>query len=769
MRQLLYILLLAGLAPAIAGAAPRQTYSTEAVSDGEMDKFVNDLMSRMTLQEKIGQLNLPSYSDLRSGVVANNDTHNRIRKGLVGGVFNIKGAERVRNLQKLAVEESRLGIPLLMGADVIHGYETIFPIPLGMSCSWDTVAARRSAAVAAAEASATGINWTFNPMVDICRDARWGRIAECNGEDPYLGGVLTKAYVKGYQGSDLSDEKSILACVKHFALYGACESGLDYNYVDMSRVTMFNDYLPPYKAAVDAGVGSLMTSFNVVDRVPATANKWLITDVLRNRWGFDNLVVSDYNGIGEMTTLGIGPKPLCGEMAINAGLDMDMVSEAYLMNLENLVKEGKVSLDKIDNACRRVLEAKYKLGLFKDPYRYCNMKRADKEPFSKEYRKIARELAPETFVLLKNSESLLPLKPQGKIALIGPLANSPKSMAGTWVLSCSTLGRHRTVLDGLRDAVGNKAQILYAQGSNIYLDEKMELGISQGKLARGDNEALLREALETAKNADIIVAALGESADMSGESASRTRLGLPDAQERLLRELVATGKPVVLLLFTGRPLTLTWEEENVPAILNVWFPGSEAGDAIADVLFGKKSPSGKLTTTFPRAVGQCPIYYNHLPSSRPDPEEGIFNIFNQNWVDESVKPLYPFGYGLNYTTFDYGEIRLNSSTLPSGGELTATVKVTNTGERDGTEIVQLYLHDVFASEVRPVKQLKGFSRIDLKKGESKDVTFIITEDDLKFYNGNLEHIFEPGEFELMVGPNSRDVKVVRFEALGIRH
>lgn len=742
-----------------------QGCSSAGNDNREMDRFVTGLMDRMTVREKLGQLNLPSGGDLVTGTVMNGELSEMIRKQEITGFFNVKGIQKIREMQRIAVEETCLKIPLIVGADVIHGYETIFPIPLAMSCSWDTVAIRRMARVAATEASADGICWNFSPMVDICRDARWGRIAEGNGEDPYLGALMTKAYVHGYQGDAMKANNEILACVKHFALYGASEAGRDYNTVDMSRLTMYNYYLAPYKAAVEAGVGSVMSSFNLVDGIPATANKWLLTDLLRKEWGFGGMVVTDYYSIGEMKTYGVADKKEASVLALKAGTDMDMVTAGFLDTLESALEEGLITEADIDRACRRVLETKYKMGLFDDPYKYCDTTRAAKEIFTPEHRKEAREVASETFVLMKNEGNLLPLSTDSKkIALIGPMADARNNMCGMWSLTC-TPSNHRSLLDGMRDAMEGRGELLYAKGSNIYYDEATEKGaVGFRPLERGDNERLLREALQVAARADVIVAALGECADMSGESASRTELELPDAQQALLKELVKTGKPVVLLLFTGRPLVLNWETAHVPAILNVWFAGSEAGDAIADALFGKVVPSGKLTTSFPRAVGQMPLYYNHLSASRPDPQDGVFNRYQSNYIDQSNEPLYPFGFGLSYTTFEYGDIRISSECLPKNGELTVAVEVTNSGAYDGTEIVQLYLHDVMAEVARPVKELKAFRRLFLKKGEKQEVVFTLTEEDLKYYHSDLQYGYDPGEFQVMVGPNSRDVQMGTFKA-----
>ena len=574
-------------------------------SPQDMDRFIDALMKKMTTEEKIGQLNLPVTGEITTGQAKSSDIAGKIKKGEVGGLFNLKGVKNIREVQKLAVENSRLGIPLLFGMDVIHGYETVFPIPLALSCSWDMEAIEKSARIAAIESSADGICWTFSPMVDICRDARWGRVSEGNGEDPFLGSAIAQAMIRGYQGKDMSANNEIMACVKHFALYGAGEAGRDYNTVDMSRNRMFNEYFPPYKAAVEAGVGSAMTSFNEIDGVPATANHWLLTDVLRNQWGFDGFVVTDYTAISEMIDHGIGDLQEVSARALTAGTDMDMVADGFIGTLEKSLKEGKVTEADIDKACRRILEAKYKLGLFANPYKYCDVKRAEKEVFTPEHRSIARQIATETFVLLKNQDNLLPLQRKGNIALIGPLANTRANMPGTWSVA-ATADRYSTLLEGFKNAVGSKANILYAQGSNLMYDADYQTRATMfgRELPRGNDQELLDEALKVAAQADVIVAALGESSEMSGESSSRSELEMPDAQRHLLEALLKTGKPVVLVLFSGRPVVLTWEDKHVPAILNVWFGGSEAADAIADVVFGDVCPSGKLTTTFPQNVGQ---------------------------------------------------------------------------------------------------------------------------------------------------------------------
>ena len=733
----------------------------------KMDRFIDDLMSKMTIEEKIGQLNLPGSGDIVTGQAKNSDIAGKIKKGLVGGLFNIKGVEKIKDVQRVAVEESRLGIPLIFGMDVIHGYETVFPIPLGLSCSWDMDAVEKSARIAAIEASADGICWTFSPMVDISRDPRWGRVSEGNGEDPYLGGQITKAMVRGYQGvgdKTFTTNNQIMSCVKHYALYGAGEAGRDYNTVDMSRQRMYNEYFYPYQAAVDAGVGSVMASFNEVDGVPATGNKWLMTDVLRKQWGFNGFVVTDFTGINEMVDHGIGDLQTVSARALRAGIDMDMVGEGFLTTLKKSLDEGKITEADINRACRLILEAKYKLGLFTDPYKYCDVSRVKKEVYTPEHRALARKIAAESFVLLKN-DNVLPLSKKGTIAVVGPLGNTRENMPGTWSVAAD-FNKATTVVDGLKAVVGNKANVVYAKGSNLTTDPVLEQRATLfGRDLQRDGrteEELRNEALQIAKNADVIIAALGESSEYSGESSSRSEIGIPDIQQRLLKELLKTGKPVILVLFTGRPLTLTWENENVPAILNVWFGGTEAAYAIGDVLFGDVNPSGKLTTTFPQNVGQIPLYYNHKNTGRPLADGKWFEKFRSNYLDVSNDPLYPFGYGLSYSKFDYSDVKLSSTQIDANGELTASVTVTNKSKVDGAEVVQLYIRDVVGSVTRPVKELKGFEKVFIKAGESKAVNFKITPEMLKFYDYDLNFVFEPGDFDVMIGGNSRDVKNARF-------
>lgn len=721
----------------------------------KMNKFIDGLMSKMTLREKIGQLNLMVAGDITTGGAIDTKVGSGVADGSIGGVFNVKGVDKIRILQDIAVKKTKHGIPLIVGMDVVHGYETIFPIPLALSASWDLQAIERCAQISALEASADGINWTYSPMVDIALDQRWGRVSEGAGEDPYLGSRIAETMVRGYQG-DYSKNYNIMACLKHFALYGAVESGKEYNTVDMSKVRMYNQYLPPYKAAVEAGVGSVMSSFNLIDGIPATASSWLLNDVLRKQWKFDGFVVTDYGSIGEMEAHGLGDLKSNSAMALKAGTDMDMCSQGFIRTLEESVNDGSVSVSDIDTACRRILEAKYKLGLFKDPYKYLDSKRRKKEIFTQQNRDEARKIAAETFVLLKNKDNVLPIKRSQKVALVGPLADSRINMAGTWCVAY-TPDRYSTLREIMKPDY-------YAQGSNVYADEAMQKAGEFGKaIKRVNDEQALKEALEAAKNADVIVAALGETAEMSGECASRSDLSLPDVQKNLLRKLVATGKPVVLLNFSGRATEMKWESENVDAIMNVWFGGSETASAICDVLYGDVNPSGKLTVSMPQATGQEPLYYNHLPTGRPVAENAKnFAKYASNYLDVRNDALYPFGYGLSYTTFAYSDIRLSSNEMSRDGSIKATVTVSNTGSRDGDEIVQLYIHDKVASISRPVRELKGFKRIHLKAGESKEVNFDITPDLLKFYDVNLKEVLEPGQFDLMIGSSSINNKTTLF-------
>lgn len=723
-----------------------------------MDQTIDELMAKMTLNEKIGQLNLLPAGRITTGATMNSSIGSLIANGGLGGVFNIKGFDQIKALQDIAVKKSRLGIPLIVGMDVIHGYETVFPIPLALSCSWDLQAIEQSARIAAKECSADGINWTYSPMVDVALDQRWGRVSEGNGEDPYLSSRIAEAMIKGYQG-DYSSPSNIMACLKHYAMYGAVEAGKEYNTVDMSRYRMYNQYLPPYEAAVKAGVGSVMSSFNLVDYVPATANHWLMTDLLRTDWGFQGFTVTDYASIAEILKHGTATDlQEASVQALNAGTDMDMCAKGFYGTLEKSVKEKKVSEEAINAACRRVLEAKYKLGILDDPYRYLDSKRRKKDIFTAENRKIARDIAAETFVLLKNDNNILPLKKQGKIALIGPLANTKNNMSGTWSVA-ATPDRYSTVKEAMERAVGSNATILYAQGSNICADEAVQkAGEFNKPIARIDDVRAKAEALDIAKQADVIVCAMGESADMAGECGSRTDLSLPDVQMALLKELVTLGKPIVLLNFSSRATVLTWEKANVNAIMNVWFGGSEAGDAICDVLFGDKCPSGKLTVSMPQTTGQEPFYYNHHNTGRPVPDDVPFRKYQSNYLDVRNGALYPFGYGLSYTQFAYSDLKLSASEMLKDGSVKATVTVTNAGLREGSEVVQLYIRDMVVSLARPVKELKDFERITLKAGESKEVGFTINAETLSFYNADLKKVVEPGDFTIMVGGDSENVK-----------
>lgn len=751
-------------------------FPVNAQTDKQMNTFIDKLMSQMTPEEKIGQLNLPVSSSFIAGEKKDgglSPMEQRIAKGEIGGLFGMKGAKLIREKQQIAVEKSRLHIPLLFGLDVIHGYETTFPIPLALSTSWNMELIEREARTAAIEASIDGINWVFSPMVDICHDARWGRIAEGAGEDPYLGGEIAKALVRGYQGkeNDFSIENTVMACVKHYALYGAAEAGRDYNTVDMSRQRMMNEFMLPYKTACEQGAGSYMASFNEFEGIPATANKYLLDDVLRKQWGFKGFIVSDYTGIPEMINHGIGDLQTVSARALDAGIDMDMVSEGFTTTLKKSLSDGKITQAQIDQACRRILEAKYRLGLFKDPYKYCNEERSSKELFSAQNRTISRETADECQVLLKNENNLLPLKKRGRIAVIGPLGDAAGDMPGCWSLT-GKASQSVSLYQGLKAALGVNGSVSYAKGSDLVADSLLETklngmmgfvipGMQTAKIHDRKPEVLLKEALDVAKNSDIVIAALGENANMNGEGASRSIPDIPEPQRELLKSLVATGKPVVLVIFTGRPLILSWEDENVPAILNAWFPGSEAGTSIAGILFGDVNPSGKLTTTFPRNAGQIPIFYNHKNTGRPHGDFEKYSRFRSNYLDVINAPLYPFGYGLSYSKFDYGDIALSDKEMAMNGNVTAKVTVRNSGTRDGKEVVQLYIHDIYSSSTRPVKELKAFRKITLKPGESRDISFVLTAEDLKYYNHDLAYVCEPGDFEIMIGPNSRDVKTVK--------
>lgn len=730
--------------------------------DAKMNSYITNLMKRMTIDEKIGQLNLVTPGGgIATGAVVSSDVEKKIKEGNVGGLFGIIGVGKIKIAQDLAVKQSRLKIPLIFGSDIIHGYKTIFPIPLALSCSWDMNAIERSARIAALEATSDGLCWNFSPMVDIARDPRWGRIAEGGGEDPYLGSQIAKAMVKGYQGNSLSADNTLMSCVKHFALYGASEGGRDYNTTDMSRVRMYNEYLPPYKAAVDAGVGSVMSSFNEIDGVPATGNKWLLTDLLRRQWGFKGFVVSDYTSVNEMIAHGMGDLQAVSALALRAGLDMDMVGEGFLTTLKKSLQEGKVTQQQIEQACRRVLEAKYKLGLFDDPYRYIDESKPAKEILTEQRRKEAREIASRCFVLLKNNSNMLPLKKSGNIALIGPLANDKNNMLGTWAVS-GDAQLSIPVFDGMKSVGGSGVNISYARGANISDDtvfaKKVNVFGLRIDVDKRSPDEMLNEALDVANRSDVIVAVVGEASEMSGEAASRTDITIPESQKKLIRALAKTGKPLVLVIMSGRPLAITEENELATAILFTWHAGTEAGNAIADVLFGNYNPSGKLSATFPVNVGQVPIYHSQKNTGRPS--SGQFQKFQTNYLDAPNIPLFPFGYGLSYTKFDYGDLKLSSTSLKGNQTLRASISLTNSGNYDGEEVVQLYIRDMVGSITRPLKELKGFQKVFLRKGETKTITFNITPNDLKFYNYDLKYDWEPGDFQVMVGGNSSDLKIV---------
>ena len=730
--------------------------------DEKMNLFIGDLMKKMSLEEKIGQLNLTTAGYFVTGSTGNEKLQQKVKAGQIGGMLNASSLISMKASMDIAVKESPNHIPLLFGMDVIHGYQTIFPIPLGMSCLWDMSLVEKSARIAAQEATANGIAWTYSPMVDIARDPRWGRIAEGAGEDPWLGSQVAKAMVKGYQGNDLSLDNTMMACVKHFALYGAAEAGRDYNTVDMSKVTMYNDYLPPYKAAVDAGAGSAMTSFNVIDGIPASGNHWLLTELLRDQWGFKGFVVTDYTAVNEMINHGMGNLQEVSALALKAGVDMDMVGEGFLTTLKKSLDEGKITLNDIDLACRRVLEAKYKLGLFTDPYRYMNPERSKKDVLTSDNLKTARDVATRSIVLLKNDKQILPLKKTGTIAVIGPLGNSKADMIGTWAFAGGQ-DKVFSVVDGLKNIGGSSVNVLYAKGSEL-TDNPILIKNNSPFQMPGQKtpeqsvlspEDLLKEALQTAQKADVIVAVLGESSSWSGEASSMSDIGIQKVQENLLKALLGTGKPVVLVLINGRPMVLSWENSNVNVIVEAWAGGTEAGNAIANVLFGDYNPSGKLTTTFPQSVGQIPLYYNHKSTGRPYDAN---NKFTSKYLDISNDPLYPFGYGLSYTTFEYSDINLDKKQLKGEEKLTASITLTNTGKVAGEEVVQLYIQDPVASISRPVKELKNFKKMMLQPGEKKEISFEITPNDLKFYNSNLKYDWEPGDFNIYIGTNSRDVK-----------
>ena len=731
-----------------------------------MDDFISGLMGRMTIAEKIGQLNMVGPGgDVKTGIAVNTDIEGKIRRGQVGAILNVpshpNAAAAIYDIQSMAVNESRLGIPLMFWLDIVHGHKTVFPI--GMSHSWDMALIEKAAQIQAIEGSADGYHGTFSPMGDVVRDPRWGRVAEILVEDPYLAGEVVAAQVRGYQGDDLGKPGTLMSCVKHFAAYGAAEGGMEYNSVDMSLMKLHEVYLRPYRAGIQAGAGALMAAFNDVNGVPCHANAYLLQDVLRKEWGFKGLTIGDYEGNKELIAHGLGDEKTVAALSLRAGLNMEMIGEVYHRAASAALEDNMISLEEIDQACRLVLEAKYKLGLFSDPYRGLDVKNSAQKMLLPEHRKIARDLAASSCVLLKNDHQVLPLKKSGTIALIGPLADDKLNMQGTWAVSADA-ENSVAVLAGMGDCGGPDLTILHAKGANI-TDDPVEAGRINvhgitAPIDKRSSKAMLAEAVKIARKADVIVVVLGEAKEHSGEASSRTDIGLPQSQKTLLAALQKLGKPLVLVLMSGRPLTIEQECAQADAVLQTWFGGTEAGNAIADILFGDVNPSGKLTMSFPRNVGQIPVYYNQRSTGRPTPEDEHVK-FKAGYIDSRKSPLFPFGYGLSYTNFSYGPVQADKQTLKGEHDtLKATVTVRNTGACAGEEIVQLYIQDPVASITRPVKDLKAFQKISLQPGEEKSVRFDITAEDLKFYNPDLNYDWEPGEFILHVGPHSAATKTV---------
>lgn len=712
--------------------------------DPLIEQKVDSLLELMTIEEKVGQLTLYTSDMDQTGAYLRPTYMEDVRAGKVGAIFNAYGAEYTRSLQEIAVNETRLGIPLLFGYDVIHGHRTIFPVPLGEAASWNIDLIEEAARVAAREAAAEGLHWTFAPMADVTRDPRWGRIVEGSGEDSYLGALIAAARVRGFQGQNLADVTTIAACVKHFAAYGAAKAGRDYHTVDMSDRELREVYLPPYKAALDAGAVTVMTSFNTLNGIPATANKYLFTDILRNEWGFNGFVVTDYTAIMELLYHGVAKDPAqASELALKAGVDMSMQDGFFQQNLPALVEQGKISMEELDNAVKNVLRVKFQLGLFDDPFRYSDPEREQQEIMKPENIEIAHQMAREAIVLLKNEGQILPLgKTVKNIAVIGPMGDNQRDLIGSWS-AAGDWTKSVTLLEGLRKKFPN-ANIVFAKGTDI----------------NSNDTSGFAKAVSVARKADVVILALGEAYYMSGEAASRADIGLPGVQEELAKEIKKTGKPMVAVLMNGRPLTINWLQKHANAILETWFLGTTAGDAIADVLAGDYNPSGKLPVTFPYHVGQIPIHYNMKNTGRPFDAN---NKYTSKYLDVPNEPLYVFGYGLSYTTFDYSPIRLTDNTMRSGETITLSVDVTNTGEYDGEEVVQLYIRDLVASVSRPVKELKGFQKIHLKAGESKTVKFEIDEQMLSFYRKDMSYGAEPGTFQVFVGGNSRDTQTAEFE------
>ncbi len=710
-----------------------------------IDQRVEDLIKKMTLEEKVGQLNQYTGDNTITGpLTINNNKQAEIKAGKIGSMLNVIGYQYTRQYQELAMQ-SRLKIPLLFGLDVIHGYKTTFPIPLAESASWDMAAIEQGARIAATEASASGIHWTFAPMVDISRDPRWGRVMEGAGEDTYLGSKIAFARVRGFQGNKLGDINSIMACVKHFAAYGAAVGGRDYNSVDMSDRMLWETYLPPFKAALDAGAATFMNSFNDINGIPATANKYIQRDILKGKWGFKGFVVSDWGSIGEMITHGYAKDGKeAAQMAIMAGNDMDMESNAYHNNLEQLVKENKVPMAVVDDAVKRILRKKFQLGLFDNPFKYCNQERQNKELNNPEHTKIAREMATKSIVLLKNEKNVLPLSKETKtIAFIGPMVKAKRINHGFWAVDLKEIDSTYIVSqwEGLENKVGKNTKLLFAKGCGI----------------KSESKADFQEAIDVANQADVVILSIGEAYNMSGEAKSRSNIHLPGVQEDLIKELQKTGKPIVILINAGRPLIFNWTADNMPTIVYTWWLGSEAGNAIADVLFGDYNPSGKLPMSFPREEGQIPVYYNHFNTGRPSINED--KIYKSAYIDLSNSPKFPFGYGLSYTTFQYSDLKLSKSKMKSNETIEVSATITNTGKFAGEEVIQLYLQDKFGSVVRPILELKDFQKIKLEVGESKEVKFVIDNSKLSFYNSKLQFQSEPGDFDIMLGSSSSDIRL----------
>nr|WP_315167119.1 beta-glucosidase BglX [uncultured Flavobacterium sp.] len=711
-----------------------------------IDQKVNALLKQMTLEEKIGQLNQYTGNNQATGpITINPNKETEIKKGLIGSMLNVLGTKYTRQYQELAMQ-SRLKIPLLFGQDVVHGYKTTFPLPLAEAASWDLEAMELSARIAAVEASASGIHWTFAPMVDISRDPRWGRVMEGAGEDTYLGSRIAYARVKGFQGN-LGDVNSVMACVKHFAAYGAAVGGRDYNSVDMSERMLWETYLPPFKAALDAGAATFMNSFNDINGIPATANKYLQRDILKGKWNFQGFVVSDWGSIGEMVNHGFSKdNKEAALQAITAGSDMDMESNAYRYHLAELVKENKVPIALIDDAVKRILRKKFELGLFDNPYKYSNPEREQAALNNPEHRKAARDIAAKSVVLLKNEKNILPLSKDTKtIAFIGPLVKEHKQNMGFWAVELPELDYDKQVVsqwEGVQNKVSSSTKLLYAKGCEI----------------EGDNKDGFAEAIAVANQADVVILSIGERADMSGEAKSRSNIHLPGVQEELVKAIQATGKPVVVLINAGRPLVFNWTADNVPAIAYTWWLGSEAGNAIADVLFGDYNPSGKLPMSFPREEGQIPIYYNHFNTGRPAPNETASNYVSA-YTDLKNSPRFPFGFGLSYTTFEYSDLKLSKNKIKNTEKIEVSLNVKNSGKVAGEEVVQLYLRDKVGSVVRPIIELKDFQKIKLNAGETKTIKFIIDKEKLSFYNTALQWIAEPGDFDLMIGSSSSDIRL----------